>query len=275
MAMEWFQADIELGGQTLHYYRTGAKGKPSIVLTHGFSDNGRCWIQVAKALEADWDVVMPDMPGHGLSARVRPDEDVDMAADLAGLIRALGLDKPVLCGHSMGAMVSFLTAVRYPELVRALALEDPPWWIKPWPASGGQGNSASIVAWAKSLPSRSLESLLEGYRADHPSWPDELVRAMCEAKKQLDPAIAGLMSEKMNPIEGHWTGLLASLRCPLLVVSADPALGGIVTPAVEAKISQLYPRARIIKVLSVGHLIRFDAFGRFMEALEGFLAELG
>jgi pimeloyl-ACP methyl ester carboxylesterase len=102
MDIDWAQADIEVGGKTLHYYRTGGKGKPRIVLTHGFTDNGLCWMEVARALEPEWDVIMPDMRGHGLSARVKPGEDVDMPADLAGFIRALRLDKPVLCGHSMG-----------------------------------------------------------------------------------------------------------------------------------------------------------------------------
>jgi pimeloyl-ACP methyl ester carboxylesterase len=274
MDIDWAQADIEVGGKTLHYYRTGGKGKPRIVLTHGFTDNGLCWMQVAKALEPEWDVIMPDMRGHGLSARVKPGEDVDMPADLAGFIRALRLDKPVLCGHSMGAMTSFMATVRYPELVRALILEDPPWFMKPWPKAGPESLSNPIVEWARTLHSQSLESLLAGYRKDHPDWPEQLLFAMCESKTQLDPAIGDIMTEKMNPEEGHWTGLIASLRCPTLVLSADPALGGIVTPEVEAKIATLNPRVRVAKIRGAGHLIRFDAFNAFMKALNAFLAGL-
>ena len=90
----------------LHYYRTGHGDKPPLVLVHGFSDNGLCWSRTAHDLEAEYDVVMPDMRGHGLSARMRPGDDVDMAADLAGLIRGLGLTRPIVGGHSMGAMVT-------------------------------------------------------------------------------------------------------------------------------------------------------------------------
>lgn len=274
MVVDWAQADIVVDGRKIHYYRTGGKGKPQLVLTHGFSDNGLCWIQVAKALEAEWDIVMPDMRGHGLSARVKAGEKIDMPADLAGVIRGLGLEKPVLCGHSMGAMTSFLTTVRYPELVRALALEDPPWMVEPWPNFEESDMAKGIIAWAKSLPSENLESLLVAYRKDHPTWPEELVVAMCESKKQLDPAAAEIVSEHINPVEGHWKTVLGSVRCPVLVVSADPALGGIVTPEVEAMIPGINPRVRIVKVPGVGHLIRFDAYEAFMKALKDFLAGL-
>ncbi|MEZ4677061.1 MAG: alpha/beta fold hydrolase [Caldilineaceae bacterium] len=52
-----------------------------MLLIHGFSDTGLLWTPVAE-LEADYDVIMPDMRGHGRSTRVQP--DVDMAADVAG-----------------------------------------------------------------------------------------------------------------------------------------------------------------------------------------------
>ncbi|MFN2157062.1 MAG: alpha/beta fold hydrolase, partial [Anaerolineae bacterium] len=63
-----------MNGVDLHYYRTGKEGGPPLVLAHGFSDDGQCWYRLATDLEADFDVVMPDARGHGLSARVRPGE---------------------------------------------------------------------------------------------------------------------------------------------------------------------------------------------------------
>jgi N-formylmaleamate deformylase len=274
IASGWKECDVAVNGVRLHYYRTGRGDKPPIVLTHGFTDDGLCWIQVARELESDYDVIMPDMRGHGISARAAPGDKVDMAADLAGLVRELLLEDPILCGHSMGAMTSFQAAVRFPGLARALILEDPPWWIAPWPVNPDPDAENPIVAWAKSLPSQSLESLLLGYKKDHPTWPDELIQAMCESKKRLDPGIAELMSPRMNSEEGHWTKTIGSLSCPTLVVTADPALGGIVTPEVAARIPALNSRVSVVNVPGVGHLIRFDAFRAFMTALEEFLAGL-
>jgi pimeloyl-ACP methyl ester carboxylesterase len=271
MPNQWIHADVEVGGLRFHYHRAGL-GKPRcLVLTHGFTDDGLCWSPVAKALEGRYDVVMPDMRGHGRSARVRPGDRVDMAEDLAGIIRALGLREPILCGHSMGAMTTYQAVLRYPELARAVVLEDPPWWMEPWPADSPALTDNPFVAWARSLPDISLESLLEGYRKDHPTWPDDLIQAMCESKKSMDQGIIDIMAPKMNKAEGHWTRTIGSLACPLLVITGNPALGGIVSPEVADQITRLNPRARVVNVPSAGHLIRFDAFKDFMAALEAFL----
>jgi N-formylmaleamate deformylase len=84
MLSHWTQDDLLIDGVRLHYYRTGHGHKRPLVLVHGFSDNGLCWARTARDLEFEYDVIMPDMRAHGLSARVQATDKVDMAADLAG-----------------------------------------------------------------------------------------------------------------------------------------------------------------------------------------------
>ena len=62
----WYEADVLANEMHTHYYRTGGE-KPQLVLLHGFSENGLCWSRVAKALEREYDVIMPDARGHALS----------------------------------------------------------------------------------------------------------------------------------------------------------------------------------------------------------------
>jgi len=62
----WQSGDIVVNGLTLHYTRTGGT-KPPVVLAHGFSDDGLCWMPVAEALAADYDIVMVYARGHGRS----------------------------------------------------------------------------------------------------------------------------------------------------------------------------------------------------------------
>ena len=102
--INWKQSNIVVGDVTLHYTRTGGN-KPPLVLIHGFSDNGLCWTPVARELEADFDIIMPDMPSHGLSSRIAEDQEIDMAANIAKLIQALQLGKPIVGGHSMGGLL--------------------------------------------------------------------------------------------------------------------------------------------------------------------------
>ena len=112
MYPHWKQGNIPIHNSCLHYYRTGQGEKEPILLVHGFSDNGLCWTPVARELEKNYDVIMPDMKSHGLSGRIREAEPIDMASDLIQFIQALRLSHPIIVGHSMGAAVAFKAGIR-------------------------------------------------------------------------------------------------------------------------------------------------------------------
>ena len=276
MLTHWSQNDMQVNGVRLHYYRTGCGEKRPLVLVHGFSDNGLCWTPVARELECDYDVIMPDMRAHGLSERVEPNDKIDMAADLAEMVRILGLNRSIICGHSMGAIVTYQLGVRFPELASALVLEDPPFWM---PGSGetplsGEPAENPMAKWAKSLANHTLEELLVGYRKDHPTWPEELLRPMCEFKKQLDATILDIQSPRKHSQEVNWLTTLQNISQPMLVFAGDPSLGGIVTPEVVAKMRALNPNVNIVVIPGVGHLIRFDQYAIFIDALRTFLKQV-
>jgi N-formylmaleamate deformylase len=274
MLPHWTQGDLLVNGVRLHYYRTGQEDKRPLVLVHGFSDNGLCWAPVAHDLETEYDVIMPDMRGHGLSERMQPGKKVDMAADVAGLIQTLELNRPIVCGHSMGAMVTYQIGVRFPELASALVVEDPPWWLsRPAPPPDEPGENP-FTKWVKSLADQTLEDLLVGYRKDHPTWPEELIRPMCESKKQLDPAIVDTLSQRMHSQEVDWQTTLQTITQPVLLFTGNPELGAIVTPEVIVKVRELNPKVTIINIPDVGHLIRFDKYTVCMDALRTFLKQL-
>ena len=276
MLPHWTQNDLQVNDVHLHYYRTGNTNKRPLVLVHGFSDNGLCWTPVARNLESEYDVIMPDMRGHGLSEHVQPGQKVDMAADLAGIIRALKLSSPVICGHSMGAMVAYQTGVRFPELTSALVLEDPPWWLHQPDQTSPTSKYVEppIAKWAKSLANQTLDELLVQYRNDHPDWPDELLYPMCESKKQLDPLIVDTMVDRMHSQEVNWLTSIQNIAQPVLLFAGNPVLGGIMTREVVAQVRQLNPKVTIVNFPDVGHLIRFDKYADFMDALWAFLKQL-
>lgn len=56
---EWLSGDVIANGIRIHYYRTGGD-KPPLVLSHGATDNGLCWVRLTRALESEYDVIMPD-----------------------------------------------------------------------------------------------------------------------------------------------------------------------------------------------------------------------
>ena len=63
----WMTGVCEANGINIHYLRTGGV-KPPLVLLHGLMGSGACWSPLARSLEADYDVVMPDARGTGSRA---------------------------------------------------------------------------------------------------------------------------------------------------------------------------------------------------------------
>src|SRR5262249_57398656 len=127
----WQSGDVSANGIRLHYTRTGGD-KPPVVLAHGFSDDGLCWTPVAEALAPDYDITMVDARGHGLSdAPPQSYGPSDQAADIAGVVGALGLRRPPVLGHSMGAATALAPAGVYPDLPRPIPLADPPARVPP------------------------------------------------------------------------------------------------------------------------------------------------
>jgi pimeloyl-ACP methyl ester carboxylesterase len=112
------------------------------------------------------------------------------------------------------------------------------------------------------------------YRTEHPNWPEELVRPMCESKKQLDPTIVATMVGRMNAQEVDWLTSIQNITHPVLLFAGNPELGGIVAPEVVAKVHQLNPKVTIVTIADVGHLIRFDKYTAFINTLWAFLKQI-
>lgn len=106
-------------------YCQGGTG-PNIVFIHGLAASHAFWyLGVARAMAAQYRVTLYDLRGHGRSAipgqGYGPSE---MARDLDGLLRHLGLERVILVGHSFGGAVALQLAVRRPQAVLGLVLAD-------------------------------------------------------------------------------------------------------------------------------------------------------
>jgi pimeloyl-ACP methyl ester carboxylesterase len=131
MIMKYQEGNIIIDGIKIPYCHPGRK-KPPIVLLHGATDDGLCWGRTAQELAEQYDVIMPDAQGHGLSDRLGPKFSFESnTKQAAGLANELGLEKPIIMGHSMGAGTTCNVAMDYPTLPKAIILEDPAWGIFP------------------------------------------------------------------------------------------------------------------------------------------------
>jgi N-formylmaleamate deformylase len=267
----WPDEFVATNGISLHYTRTGGD-KPPVVLCHGFSDNGLCWTPVARGLEADYDVIMVDARCHGKSEAPATGNDTRaMADDLAGLIEELGLDRPVVAGHSMGAGYTQNAAARYPHLMRAIVLEDPGWRDFAMTPGEQADRSARMRAGFEEIQATSFDDALVMVRGQFdPAVSDEMVRFLTQSKRELN---LNILNSFRGP-DHDWRDLVAKITCPLLLFTGNPERGGLVTEAGYQEAIKLAPQIERVHVDTVGHLIRFEAFESFMAALSPFLAKV-
>lgn len=268
---DWYSGDVISNGIRLHYTRTGGpegNGKPPFVLSHGFTDNGLCWSRVARVLEAEYDIIMVDARNHGLSERpLSGHGSGDQAGDLSGLIEALGLGRPALMGHSMGANSTALCAADYPDVVACAILEDPPWRL-PSPDAAVNPARPAMGDWIQSLAASTVEEILAQGKQSNPTWDDEEFPAWVQSKKQINPAIGLASRGAVRP----WQEWVAQIACPTLILRADAEKGAIVTPQVAGMLVDLNPRLEPVHIAGAGHNIRREQFGAFVTGVREFLS---
>lgn len=269
----WDAGDVTANGIRLHYTRTGGE-QPSVVLAHGVTDSGLCWSPLATALAPDYDVIMVDARGHGRSEETAGGYDpATQAEDLAGLIAALGLRKPAVLGHSMGAATALVLAGSHPDVPGAILLEDPPAWWTPWYETVDArervaGMRDALIA-RKALP---REALIAEQREKNPAWTAAELEPWADAKQRVSLNVLRVF-ERDNPRAVDWPAVLRRIACPALLLMADAELGGIVTAESAALLKESVPQLEVAHIANAGHNIRRDQFDHYVEVVRDFLAK--
>lgn len=163
----------------------------SFVLVHGLASNARLWDGVAESLTGlGHPVVTVDLRGHGRSSRIDGPFDVPTVADdVAAMIDALALDRPVVAGQSWGGNVVLELAVRRPDTARGVACVDGGWIelrrrFATWEACRETLAPPRLTG----MPAADMEAHM---RARHPDWPEAGIRgAMANFEVREDGTIA-------------------------------------------------------------------------------------
>lgn len=272
----WQSTVVDLGEVRLHITRTGGD-KPPLVLAHGVTDDGLCWTPVARAFEAERDVIMVDARGHGRSTAPEHGYDpLTQGRDLAGVITALGLNKPPVLGHSMGAASTLGLAAQRPDLPGAILLEDPPsWWQTPKaddPATAER--LRGMRQWLEGLKAQTREALIAQERINSPRWSDDELGPWADSKLRVSQNVTRIFEERFLETLG-WPGALKVVTCPALLIKADPTLGAIVTDEAAAELVATIPHLAVVTIAGAGHSIHRDAFADYVAAVRAFLARAG
>jgi N-formylmaleamate deformylase len=273
--MDNISGNVIANGVYLHYYRTMG-GKPPIVLIHGVTDDGLCWTRVADQLADRYDLIMLDLRGHGKSEA--PDTGYTltvMAAEIVALIKELGLMKPILLGHSMGAITALALAGLYPDVAKAIIMEDPPtFWMVKKSDKSQPPHPNGLALWIEANKRKTKEELFSEVRSGNPGWSDAEIDPWVDSKLRYSPKIVQMVSMTDLPAM-DFDSLLKHITCKTLLLTADPSKGSIVTEKEAAVLSQTISQLEIRHIDGAGHNIHRDQFESYMDIVQDYLAKLG
>ena len=255
---------VAVSGGRLAYHRTGGSG-PVVVMSHGLTDNGLCWSRLATALAAEFDLVMLDARGHGESSRIAVGQPHDPAQDIAEAIAGLGLERPMVIGHSVGARATAAYASVHPGQVAKVVLEDPP-FLPPAEPAAVEVRQARFRQQVERFQAMSRDELIAMGRASSPNWHEDDFPAWAEAKTQVDP-------DALPDYRTPWQDTIRQIAAPTLLIHGDPALGGLVTAEISAEAVAINPVIRPVLIPNAGHNTRRENFPAYLAAVRDFLLE--
>jgi N-formylmaleamate deformylase len=213
--------------------------------------------------EAGFRVAVPDVRGRGGS-------DVpaaggytldDYAADAEGVIAALGLNRPALVGHSMGARIVGALSLRRPEF-EPVVLVDPPLTgpgRDPYPTTREQ--------FLTQLHEAQAGTDADAIRRFYPNWSERELQIRAEHLASCDETAVVETHEGFETEDFH--EIFAKLSAPTLLVRG--AVSPVVTEAGAAELAALRPDIPVENVADAGHMVPWDNLAGFLDAVLPFL----
>jgi len=218
-----------------------------VVLVHGAIVSSRYLLPAAVELAAEFPVVVPDLPGYGLSARAREALNLATLADaVMECAGAAGYEQVSLVGHSFGAQIVVEAALRHPQRVERMVL------LAPAVDPEARDLLRQAARWLANAPD------------EHPSVLPVITRDLVDvgvvyARRLLRVMLNDAIEDK-----------LPEVRCPTLVVR-----GGrdrLVPAAWACRVARLLPRGELAVVPGYAHMAPFSGPLAVVPLLRPFLS---
>ena len=250
----------KVNGISMAYERRG-KGLP-LVLLHGYPLDHSIWEPLVPILENDFDLILPDLRGFGESQAVGTHFPMtDYAADVAGLLDLLDIEKAVVVGHSMGGYVALAFVRAYPGHVLGLGL------VSSQAHADTPENKTGRYRQAETILASGVREVAEGMsgkmttRPDLQTWLKELI-----LRQRPEGLAAALRAMAERPDS---TPLITGFNLPLVLLHGlDDAL----IPIARARAAKAAaPYASLTEIPGVGHMPMMEEPQKTAEALKAFL----
>ena len=233
----------------------------TIVCLHGAGGNGGLFADLMAALDGAHSPLTFDQPGHGRSGGLDSLGSIERISEFTGaLLAALGVERAVLLGHSMGGLVALQRALEHPEAVRALVLvataariEVPDEFVEQM-RRVTQGRDRRMFRREVYSPASSPDVMRRGFMED----------------MKTDPRAA--LGDLLAARDFDARERLGEISAPTLVVVGEDEGEGLrkAAEALEAGISG----ARRVEIPKAGHSLPIEQPQALADAIQGFLAEI-
>ena len=264
---------VSINGLRLHYVSKGA-GKP-IVFIHGNPGSHHDFSgRLIGELTESHRVFVFDRPGHGYSGRYRRGATVEtQAALLHEAMSRLGIEKPLVVGHSWGGSLALALALQYESDFSGLVLLAPAaypsksseWWtvLPPIPVLGNFLLKVFAPLIGRSIVKASLK---EAYHPQ-PVPPDYLEQATALWTRPAQVMACARDDRSLNASLEQMSSRYSSMRLPVVIVTGDSDL--LVKPEDHAKrLHQTIKGSRLISVEHTGHQLPQTRPDRVVEAIQ-------
>jgi pimeloyl-ACP methyl ester carboxylesterase len=279
---------VDSDGVSIHYldWEAPAPGAPPLVLLHATGFLAVMWRPIADRLAARFRVIAVDQRGHGDSGKPPDGYTFEVFADdLQRLIDALGLERPLVAGHSSGATTIVTHAARFPGVLGRVVLIEPilprPDWFSNIPPGGRSSMSLADGARKRRAVWSSREEALASYRTKDMfrGWDQDVLRAYVDegmsdrddgqVELKCPPPIEGRFFDAVRDVDA-WA-MLPKLSCPVLFLwGAESHLHG---RGLDAAAQDALPHASTVIVPGTTHFLPQERPDEVARLMVGFLGD--
>ncbi len=266
-----------------HQLRCIERGSgPLLLLLHGVTRCGSDWEPLLPALAANWKVIALDQRGHGDSPREGNYFVADYVADAVRMVRD-ELETPlVIFGHSLGAMVAAAVAAELPQRVRGIVLEDPPFHTMGNRITGSSWQSQFIGMQEVARRSGSIDEITDALADIRLPCDSGGYKRLGEVRSRASlnwsaQCLSRIAPEVLTPvIEGRWLdgydmqAVFSNMKCPTLLLQADPNAGGALTDADAEAACATIASCRLVRFAGCGHQLHRDRPAEVLQAFDEF-----
>lgn len=264
---------MTIAGANVRVRIEGPADAPPLILLHGFIYSLETWDAWAEALKADYRVIRFDLLGHGLSGpdpkkRYSPQERADFLVDV---MNALGIERAVVGGNSLGGLAAWRFAAANPSRVSALVLVSPGAY-----PTNGVGDTplsppAPMALFLRTAPDVGVAATLGNIYFDKSYVTPEkiaLVRDMMRQPGNGDAYVQSIEEFSLPDPEP----LLSSISAPTLILWGKQ--DAVIPVGHGERMTAVIPNSELISYENVGHVAQEEAANQTIADVKAFLTSI-